>query len=294
MMEVTDTPIDTPSPAVQRRRLRTELRRARLDAGLTQEQVATAMDWSLSKLIRIENGSVGISTNDLRAILLEYKITDDRRVSELLALARAARERSWWSSYSDSVPPRLLQLIEYETAALITRNFQPLIVPGMLQTEEYARMSSRQLDPQMSAGRVEALVEVRMKRQELLRRSDAPLQFFVMDEAVVRRVVGGEDLMRRQLQHVINVSDMPNVTVEIVPFTAGLLRGLQSQFLIYEFPDAADDDVLYLEDARGALLSRDNQDEVLSFREQFEQLREGSLGSEGSIEFLRSLVEELK
>src|SRR5215471_17337247 len=94
---------DNPSPAVQRRRLRTELRRARLDAGLTQEQVATAMDWSLSKLIRIENGSVGISTNDLRAILNHYKIADEARVSELLLLARAARERSWWSNYSDSV-----------------------------------------------------------------------------------------------------------------------------------------------------------------------------------------------
>ena len=110
---------DTPSPVVQRRRLRTELRRARLDVGLTQEQVATAMDWSLSKLIRIENGSVSISTNDLRVILQHYKIIDEKRVSELLALSRAARERSWWSSYSDDVPPRLLQLIEYETAAFI-------------------------------------------------------------------------------------------------------------------------------------------------------------------------------
>jgi transcriptional regulator with XRE-family HTH domain len=285
---------DTPSPVVQRRRLRTELRRARLDAGLTQEQVATAMDWSLSKLIRIENGSVGISTNDLRAILQHYKITDESRVSELLAVSRAARERSWWSSYSDSVPPRLLQLIEYETAAFIARNFQPLVVPGMLQTEEYARVSLRQLDPRMSASHVEALVEVRMKRQDLLRRSDAPLQFFIMDEAVVRRVVGGRDIMRHQVQHVIDVSDMSNVTIEIVPFTAGLLQGLQGQFLMYEFPDAADDDVLYLEDARGALLSRDNQDEVLSFREKFEELREASLGPEVSIEFLRSLVEELK
>jgi hypothetical protein len=133
-----------------------------------------------------------------------------------------------------------------------------------------------------------------MKRQDLLQRSDAPLQFFIMDEAVVRRVVGGAGVMQRQLQHVIDVSEMPSVTVEIVPFTAGLFPGLQGQFLIYEFPDAADDDVLYLEDGRGALLSRDNQVELLSFREQFEQLREASLGPEASIEFLRGLVEEFK
>jgi transcriptional regulator with XRE-family HTH domain len=284
---------DAPSPVVQRRRLRTELRRARLDAGLTQEQVATAMDWSLSKLIRIENGSVGISTNDLRAILQHYKITSEERVADLLALSRAARERSWWSNYSDAVPPRLLQLIEYETAAFITRNFQPLLIPGMLQTEEYARVSLRELDPQVTASRVEALVEVRMKRQDLLERVDAPLQFFIMDEAVVRRMVGGKDLMRRQLQRLIDVSSMTNVTIEIVSFDAGLLPGLQGQFLIYEFSDAADDDVLYREDGRGALLSRDDQDEVLIYREQFEQMRGGSLGPEGSVDFLRSLVAEL-
>src|ERR1700758_1462312 len=115
---------DNPSPAVQRRRLRAELRRARLDAGLTQEQVASAMDWSLSKLIRIENGSVGISTNDLKAILQHYKITDEHRTAELIALSRAARERSWWSSYGGSMSKRLIQLIEYENAAYITRNFQ--------------------------------------------------------------------------------------------------------------------------------------------------------------------------
>jgi transcriptional regulator with XRE-family HTH domain len=284
---------DNPSPAVQRRRLRAELRRARLDAGLTQEQVAAAMDWSLSKLIRIENGSVGISTNDLRAILLHYKITDSLRTSELLALARAARERSWWGTYSDSAPKPLLQLIEYEAAAFIARNFQPLIVPGLLQTEEYARASIQALDPQMQPDRLETLVKIRMKRQELLQRPDAPLLFFIMDEAVVRRIVGGKDVMRRQLQRMIDVSGMPNVTIEVVPFSAGILPGLQSQFLIYEFPDAADDDVLYLENGRGTLLSRDDAEEVVSFREEFERLREASLKPDGSRDFLRILVGEL-
>lgn len=284
---------ENPGPAVQRRRLRAELRRARLDSGLTQEQVATAMDWSLSKLIRIENGSVGISTNDLRAILVHYKITDQSRTAELLALARSARERSWWSTYRDSAPPRLLQLLEYEASAFIARNFQPLIIPGLLQTGEYARTSIRQLAPELPETLVDTLVEVRMKRQELLRRQDPPRLFFVMDEAVVRRGVGGADVMRRQLQKMIDVSEMPNVTVEVVPFTAGLLPGLQSQFLIYEFPDAADDDVLYLEDANGALFSRDNPEETIRFREEFEKLRQASLKPEGSIQFLRVLHGEL-
>jgi len=284
---------DIPSPAVQRRRLRAELRRARLDAGLTQEQVASAMDWSLSKLIRIENGSVGISTNDLKAVLQHYKITDDKRTAELLALARASRERSWWSTYRDSISKRLMQLIEYETAAYISRHFEDLVIPGLLQTTDYMRASTNQLAPKMPPGEVDTVIEVRLKRQELLSRPDGPVLFFVMDEAVVRRVVGGKDVMRRQLQRLIEAADMPNVTVEIIPFTAGLLPGLQAPFVIHEFPDAADDDVLYLESPRGDLLSRDDAEEVLSFREDFERFRQASLGPEGTVAFLREVIADL-
>ena len=184
--------VGSPSPAVQRRRLRAELRRARLEADLTQDQVAAAMDWSLSKLIRIENGSVGISTNDLRAILQYYKITDSDRTAELLAMARSARERSWWSEYRDIASKPVLQVIEYEAAAIISRNFQPQVVPGLLQTEEYARAVLGQLNSQSSRERVDSLVHIRMRRQELLDRADPPLLFFIMDEPVVRRWSAGK------------------------------------------------------------------------------------------------------
>ena len=285
---------DNPSPAVQRRRLRAELRRARLGAGLTQEQVAKAMDWSLSKLIRIENGTTaGISTNDLKAILLHYNITDEARTAEFLALARASRERSWWSAYRDIALPRLIQLIEYEEAASTSLNYQSLLVPGMLQTAEYARAAIEQLAPDMPASQVAPRVEIRMKRQELLNRADAPLMFFVMDEGVVRRLVGGKDVMRQQLRRMIDLANMPKVTVEIVPFSAGVLSGMEAPFVIHEFPDVADDDVLYQEAPRGDLLSRDNPEEVLAFRESFERLREASLGPDGTIDFLRELVNSL-
>jgi len=284
---------ETTSPVVQRRRLRAELRRARLEAGLTQDQVATAMDWSLSKLIRIENGTVGISTNDLKAILAHYKITDQKRTAEFLTLSRGARERSWWSGYRDVAPPRLLQMIEYEAASIITRNFQPLLVPGLLQTEEYARTTYQRLNPQESANRIESLVEVRMRRQELLGRADAPLLFFVIDEAVIRRIVGGKAAMRRQLSQMIELAGMTNVTIEVVPFDAGAHPGLLGSFLIYEFPDTADDDALWLEGPHGDLLSRDDPEEILTFRENFEQLRQISLGPEGSVNFLDERVKEL-
>jgi transcriptional regulator with XRE-family HTH domain len=284
---------ETPSPVVQRRRLRAELRRARLEAGLTQDQVASAMDWSLSKLIRIENGTVNISTNDLKAILVHYKITDEERTAEFLALSRGARERSWWSGYRDVASPRLLQMIEYEAASIITRNFQPLLVPGLLQTEAYARNVYQRLNPQESASRLESLVEVRMRRQELLSRSDAPLLFFVIDQAVVQRVVGGNAVMRRQLSQMIELAAMPNLTIEVVPFEAGAHPGLLGSFLIFEFPDTADDDALWLEGPTGDLLSRDNPEEILSFREKFEQLRQICLGPEASVNLLGERVKEL-
>lgn len=283
---------ETTSPAVQRRRLRAELRRARIDAGYTQEQVAAAMDWSLSKLIRIENGAVNISTNDLKAILTHYDITDGERTAEFLALSRGARERSWWSSYRDVASPRLIQLIEYEAASIVTRNFQPLLIPGLLQTEEYARNVYRGLNPLDSEDHIESLVEVRMKRQELLGRSDAPKLFFIVDQAVVEREVGGKAVMRRQLSQMIDLAGMRDVTIEVVPFGVGAHPGLLGPFQIYEFLDTADDDALWLEGPTGDLLSRDNPEEIASFREKFERLRNISLGEE-SVNFLREKVKEL-
>jgi hypothetical protein len=163
-------------------------------------------------------------------------------------------------------------------------------MPGLLQTTEYMRASTHQLAPDMPSSQVDKNIELRLKRQELLNRVDAPLLFFVIDEAVVRRIVGGKDLMRHQLQQLIEFADMSNVTVEVIPFIAGLLPGLQAPFVIHEFPDAADDDVLYLENPRGSLLNRDDTDEILRFREDFERMRQASLGPEGTIDFLREVI----
>jgi transcriptional regulator with XRE-family HTH domain len=285
---------DRPSPVVQRRRLRTELRRARQDAGLTQEQVADAMDWSLSKVIRIEAGSVGISTNDLKALLSHYQLDDPDVTSELVALARAARERSWWSVYRDPAPPGLLQLIGYEAASFIIRNFEMLLVPGLLQTEDYARAVIQPLEEGAAAERVNTLVEIRMRRQEQLERDDTPLLFFILDEAAVRRLIGGRDVMRRQIHHLVEMAARPNVTIEIVPFSAGTHPGLRGPFVIIEFPDPGDDDVLFLE-ARGDLIRGgiSEEGEVSAHREVFEQLRRMSFGPDGSVAYLGKLADEM-
>jgi hypothetical protein len=255
--------------------------------------VAEAMEWSLSKLIRIEAGTVGISANDLKALLGNYKIVDEDQVASLLALARAGRERPWQSMYRDVVSPRLLQLIEFEAAASISRNFQPLVVPGLLQTEEYARALFQQFPGDIPDKRVDAQVEVRMRRQELLDRDDPPLLFFILDEAATRRLVGGRDVMRRQLRRMTEMAARPHVTIEVVPFSVGVHPGLQGAFVIEEFPDPADDDVVYVDSPQGEVLSRDDPDLILHYREAFEELRRLSLGPEGSLTFLNRLADDM-
>lgn len=283
---------DRPTPVVQRRRLRVELRRARLDAGLTQGEVADAMEWSLSKLIRIEAGSVNISTNDLRMLLHKYQIEDADRTSDLVALARAARERSWWSGYRDIISPQFFQFLEYEAAASVIRNFEPLLVPGLLQTEDYAAAATRRLSGRSAEEASDSLLELRMRRQDLLDRPDPPLLFFILDDAVARRVVGGKAVMHSQLRHLIDMADRPNVTIEIISFDVGIHPGMAGPFVIHEFPDAADDDVLYLE-GQGGVVRQDSVDEISSYRETFEQLREASLGPESSVTYLRKLADKI-
>jgi transcriptional regulator with XRE-family HTH domain len=283
---------DGMSPVVPRRRLRTELKRARLEAEQTQSDVAAAMDWSLSKVIRIEAGTVSISTNDLKALLRQYKI-DRARTGELLALGKAARGRTWWSQYRGKASPGLLDLIGYETAASARRNFEPLLIPGLLQTREYARAVIAALSERITPDRMDALVEIRMRRQELVNRANPPELFFILDEASVRRVTGGPDVMRHQLRHLLEVAEKPNVTIEVVPFSAGIRRGMRTSFVVLEFPDAADDDVLYLEDAEGGLVIREDREEIQAYRETFEDLGKVALQPKETVDYIGKLTEEI-
>ena len=173
------------------------------------------------------------------------------------------------------------------------RGFQPLIVPGLLQTEEYARTVIEQFAVNASQKRLDTLVRIRMKRQELLNRPDGPLMHFVLDEAAIRRQVGGKEVMVRQIQHMVQVTKSRNVTVEIVPFTAGVHPGMQGPFIILELAEAADDDVLFLETARGDLIFGDDPDELSTYGEMFEQLRKLSLGPEHSVTYLKAVADQL-
>lgn len=249
-----------PDPAIRRRRLRSELRNAREAASMTQRDVAAAMDWSPSKLIRIESGAVNISTNDLRALLGHYGV-DSTRIDALVDVARAAREATRWNIYKDVARPEYIAFLGYEYSAAIIRNFEPLIVPGLLQTEEYARTVISVLvdhDPT----RIDPLVDLRMERQELLVREPAQGLHFIMDEAVIRRVTGGRDIMRRQLRHLQKLIEYPNITIRIVPFERGMYPRQQVAYSLFEFPDPEDEYVLYVENPQqGEYIVRENSPE---------------------------------
>ncbi len=285
--------VDSGSPLVQRRRLRAELRQERQKSRLTQEQVANEMDWSLSKIIRIEAGSSGISANDLKALLRLYGVTDPDRVDMLLALARAARERSWWSAYRDVAPSTLLQLIEYESVASAVRQFETMFVPGILQTEDYARAVIQDYyDERSGSDRLRALVELRVRREELLDSENSPSFQFMLDEAAVRRLVGGSSVMRHQLRRLIEVAEKPNVTLEVIPFAAGLYVGMKGPFEVIEFADPSDKDIVFLESPRGDIIS-DKPDETLVYREAFQGLGKASLGPRDSLTRLSKIADEM-
>jgi transcriptional regulator with XRE-family HTH domain len=281
-----------PSPLVQRRRLRGGLRQARQDAGLTQEHVATAMDWSLSKVIRIENGATGISTNDLRALLSLYQITDPPRVQDLIELARSARERSWWSTYKDAASPDFLRYVEQEASASAMRFYDHIVIHGLLQTEEYAALVIREFNDERHTGQqVDRRIELRLKRQELLARAHPPALAFLHDEAALRRRVGSPAVMRRQLNHLAELADQPNLTLEVIPFTAGVLNGIGEAFAILDFP-GNDDPVLFLEPHD--TVREDRSEQVASYEERFQRLRAASPGPDGSASLTRSIARSMR
>lgn len=281
------------SPLVQRRRLRAELRRVRQESGLTQEQVASEMVWSMSKIIRIESASSGISASDLKALLQLYGVTDPEQVDVLLALAQAARQRSWWSAYRDVAPQSLLQLIEYESAAYVIRQFETMFIPGILQIEDYARAVIQDYYGEgPGSDVVRALTELRVRREDLFDSENSPSFQFMVDEAAVRRLVGGSSVMRRQLRQLIDVADKPNISVVVIPFSAGLHPGMKGPFEIIEFADLADNDIVYLESPRGDIFS-DDPEEILRYREAFEEMERSSLHPLDSVARLAAIADDM-
>ena len=288
---------DNASAFILRRRLRTELLMARLGSDLTQQRVADAMEWSMSKMNRIEKAKTGISTNDLRALLRLYGIADKERTEQLLDLAREARQSPWWRSYSDVAPAELLELMDYESASSAISQFETMFVPGILQTEDYASAVLRAFydeksSDEKSAERVSRLVFLRTQRRALLTRENAPDFSFVLDESVIRRPVASPAIMSKQLQYLVGVIELSNVTIQVAPFSAGLYPGMKGAFEHVHFEDTPDDDVVFLEGTDGDAIS-DKPEKVNTYLEAFKQITGVSLSPADSADRLLKAAGDL-
>jgi transcriptional regulator with XRE-family HTH domain len=280
---------DASNPAVQGRRLRAALRQARQEAGLTQEQVATALEWSLSKIVRIERGPTKPGITDLRALLGQYKINDPAQVNYLAAMAREAKRRPWWSAYKGFASDRYLEFVEFEHAAQATVHFQPLWVPGILQTREYATAIIGRLARDLTPEKADRLLELRMQRQKLLEQPDPPPQSFVIDESVLRRRVESDEVMAAQLDRLIELAARPAITIQVLPFSAGPAYGMQTPFVIHKLADEDDLDVLYLEGPRGDTIVADDEAEIRRYEHAFEELQQMALSAADTVTFIKEL-----
>jgi transcriptional regulator with XRE-family HTH domain len=257
-------------PTVQRLVLGGQLHKLRESRGITAEQAADSIRGSHSKISRMEHGRVGFKERDVADLLTLYGVTDTEERAALLNLAREANTPGWWHAYSDIVPAWAQPYVGLEAAASVIRTYQIQIIPGLLQTEGYARALIRQ----GSAATEEEIArrgELRASRQEILRRPDAPQLWVVVDEGALRRPVGSREVVRDQLQYLIEVADHPAVTLQIMPFAAGAHPAMGGPFTILRFaePDLAD--VVYIEQLTSALYL-EKPVEVDSYLEVMEQL----------------------
>jgi transcriptional regulator with XRE-family HTH domain len=224
--------------SIQRRRLGAELRELRKKASLTLDEVAKRFDWSVSKASRMELGRVPISPRDVRDLLELYGLTDEQRADDLVEAARGGRQRDWWHEYDDLIGRQFSIYLGFEKDATSMRNYEALLIPGLLQTPEYAREVFRTAWPTERPDDIERRVAARMERQAILTRSGRlgpPEVCVILDEAALHRVVGGVDVMRVQLVKLVQASYRRNITVQVVPFGAGAYAGMHGGFVVLGF-----------------------------------------------------------
>jgi transcriptional regulator with XRE-family HTH domain len=279
------------SPVVRRRRLANELRRIRSDAGIKASDVALELGCSAGKISQMETGRVGISVPDTKAMLELYGVTGERR-DDLVELARTAKQRGWWLPYIDTMQSWFQPYVGLETESSMLRTYQSEYVPGLLQTEEYQRFLLAAEPHGWSADEVNQFVALRKGRQEILAGPDAPRFCFILNESVVRRWVGRREVMLGQLQRLLEAGRQDNVTILVLPFTAGAHAAMTGAFMLVEFPDPADPPFVYLEYLTGARYIEEDQ-EVARYRVAFEDLTASALSRTRSAALIREVIKEL-
>lgn len=279
------------SPAVRRRRLGAELRRYREQAGFTIEQVAEHMRCSTSKISRLETGQIGSSPNDIREILTLFRVGEPT-LCELVEVAKETRQRGWWQRHGSVLTS---EFVAFEQAASLIRSYEAQCVPGLLQTEAYARHllagGQNLLVDGENQTHLENRLKVRMRRQSLLTQED-PLQLWcVIDESALLRPVGGPRVMRAQVEYLVAMSERNNVTIQVLPLRVGAHPGMDGSFAILRFSHESDPDAVYVTTATGGAFL-EKPDQVARHQRVFELLTSLALSPQDSRDFMLSLWKE--
>jgi transcriptional regulator with XRE-family HTH domain len=278
----------SPSPTVRRKRLGIELRRLREQARLTCEDVGQRLDCSGTRISRMETGRISVRPGDVRELLEVYGVTGTEADS-LVQLAREARRKGWWHTYGRALPTWFEPYIGLEAEAVRLRDFQSMVLPGLLQTEDYARAVLRAAPSAGPAADIDRQVALRMQRQGVLSQATPPGLWVVLSESVLRVQVGGASVMQAQLSRLNEIAVQRNVTLQVLPFSTAAHVQPISPFTILEFADPADPTVVYLEHLTGSLLL-ENEEEVARYTVVFDHLRAEALGTAQSADLIAQLA----
>ncbi|HXP18201.1 MAG TPA: helix-turn-helix transcriptional regulator [Streptosporangiaceae bacterium] len=284
-------------PSVRRRRLAAELRRLREEQGLTGEEVAEALQWSASKISRIETSRTGVKTADLGQLLDVYGVSAQHR-EELLALARERRRKGWWEAYTDVLPPWYAAYIVLESEAEEILCWSPELVNGLLQTEDYARAVAGAMGaPADPPGEMTRRIQARLRRQRILAGESAPGVTFVLDESVLLRRLGDEQVMRDQLAHLIEAAALPNVSLHVLRLAGTHPVGGGGGFVLLQFPPVPGigpaSDVVHIDQLGRSALYIEGEAETYQYKLAFRRLVDESLDADRSRDLIGSVMREM-
>lgn len=286
--------IDPPGSAstVRRIMLGASLRRLREKRGLTRDQAGFHIRASESKISRMELGRVGFKTRDVEDLLTLYGVVDDAERRALLEMVREANTPGWWQNYSQELPSWFTTYVGLEEAASMIRTYEVQFVPGLLQTAAYARSVIQLGNPDVPDEGIERRVHLRMQRQERFTKNDGPRLWAVIDEATLKRTIGGRKVMAEQLRHLLEVAALPNITLQVMPFRYGMHAAEGGAFSILRFPESDLSDVVYVEQLWGALYL-DKREDIDPYLTAMEQLCVESTTPGGTVELIGGLLRKM-
>jgi transcriptional regulator with XRE-family HTH domain len=276
----------------RRRRLGAAIQEARERAGVTPEQAARAIHGDKSKISRIETGRHRVSRLELEILLDLCKVTESKTRDWLVALSTEGQRRSWWRRHGDVLEQDFKELLTLEDDAERIVAFQAQVLPGLVQTKNYAKSVMRSSVPDLPVERLEFFADFRVQRQAVLEKENPPNYLCIVTEGVLRQQVGGPDVMAEQLRHLLSISQLPNITIQVIPFEQQGYTGTSGSFVLYSYPDPLDLDVVQVEYLDGALYLEED-DAVRKYRHSLELLRLSALPSPRSIDLISAIARDL-